>query len=658
MSETAVTPQIFSGASHFDITNSVLIASSTGPTLVSPIQSTPRATIAPLALETKEESSSLVESEIYARLLLPRKKGYPLWKPKADERLPEEYRRMGVRIGDIGILNDSGGFDYLFNACLPADHPLNAGRVPHDFVQLKGIDDSDTIGSAREYGPGSHVDSNPSHIHKTRFPLPLGQPRIPGVSREMGAGLSFRSSASKGALLILPEGGMRIDHQQYTRFYKYAADCARSWYIYINGPLARGAHNGSIYLVTGCDKARAWGVASFLDARPETVSLEFEEQPEYWFSTCNSATSLSDADDVFENQSGCVFLRGFKIAVQIPPFMRSLSIGSKVTYISHLDADELLPKPKSTTFSMPPASEWWFRRYMASGSSNTTHECSVDGSEIDLNFPARYQAYHPSDVINRWILSNNDEVDVAITHDDDWASVIQDDEEEMPDDQELIRRISKHFALAKSGRYAHVIRPQTNSLRLNSSGINSQTLKKSQSDTSMARLFRSTKKVIRRYASELHLHTSQIGGSQSTSPFRFGLGRSHSSSTSSLGNDSEIPRVVVWPPSPSNTVLTLRSWNRFCGLSSPPSSPLSPTSEYSMFDPSPPNSPYSSSRSTDSWFDYSAESSGSESVEMLEDDRPSHSSSSSPPKRIPRRKSTGDTLIPPLRINHEKSLIK
>ncbi|KAF9075460.1 hypothetical protein BDP27DRAFT_1179479, partial [Rhodocollybia butyracea] len=55
----------------------------------------------------------------------PAKERYPLWKPKPDEYLPEEYKRIGVRIGDVGILNDSGGFDYLFNGCLPADHPVN-----------------------------------------------------------------------------------------------------------------------------------------------------------------------------------------------------------------------------------------------------------------------------------------------------------------------------------------------------------------------------------------------------------------------------------------------------------------------------------------------------------------------------------------------------
>ncbi|KIK62479.1 hypothetical protein GYMLUDRAFT_120765, partial [Collybiopsis luxurians FD-317 M1] len=108
------------------------------------------------------------------------------------------------------------------------------------------------------------------------------------------------------------------------KFQNYAAKHARSWYAHVNGPLARELHNESIYFVTGFDKARAWGVASFVNANPGDVLLEFVAEeprrtgglPEYWFSTSNAASSLSGADDVFENESGCVFLRGFKVAIK------------------------------------------------------------------------------------------------------------------------------------------------------------------------------------------------------------------------------------------------------------------------------------------------------------------------------------------------------
>lgn len=164
-----------------------------------------------------------------------------------------------------------------------------------------------------------------------------------------------------------------MDHQQFSKFYEYASECARSWYTYINGPLARGAN--SIYLVTGCDKARAWGVASFIDANPGHVSLDLVpgepdragKPPEYWFSSCTAASALSDSDEVYGNQSGCVFLRGFKISVQVPQL---LSVGTKVTYTAHLDSDELLPKPKTIKSPILQTTSW-LKTYFTSGTLST-----------------------------------------------------------------------------------------------------------------------------------------------------------------------------------------------------------------------------------------------------------------------------------------------
>ncbi|KAJ3971365.1 hypothetical protein EV361DRAFT_224671 [Lentinula raphanica] len=90
-------PQLFQSAQGF------CIEGGRGPTFnvyPSPETSTP----SPIAPSTSNSdrvhdrtsaSTPFVESDIYARLLLPRRHGYPLWKPKArNVQLPEVYKKV------------------------------------------------------------------------------------------------------------------------------------------------------------------------------------------------------------------------------------------------------------------------------------------------------------------------------------------------------------------------------------------------------------------------------------------------------------------------------------------------------------------------------------------------------------------------------------
>jgi hypothetical protein len=78
----------------------------------------------------------LTDSENYARCLLPKGHGYPLWVPKPPDNLPQEYRDRGVDVGDVGIVTSNGIFDFLFSICLPSDHPINCGRTPPGFTHV------------------------------------------------------------------------------------------------------------------------------------------------------------------------------------------------------------------------------------------------------------------------------------------------------------------------------------------------------------------------------------------------------------------------------------------------------------------------------------------------------------------------------------------
>lgn len=74
--------------------------------------------------------------DIYYRYLAAKGRGSPLYIPGPNKRLPKEYQKTGIRVGDVGIITASGGFDFLFNICHPHDHPINYQGVPDNFHQL------------------------------------------------------------------------------------------------------------------------------------------------------------------------------------------------------------------------------------------------------------------------------------------------------------------------------------------------------------------------------------------------------------------------------------------------------------------------------------------------------------------------------------------
>jgi hypothetical protein len=96
---------------------------------------------------------------MYAKLLLPKGHGHPLWIPEPDENLPSEYRERGLSIGDVGIITPGGGFDVLFNACQPATHPINNDSVPEGFVPFM-LGDGDIVKEPSKHSPGTVITSS------------------------------------------------------------------------------------------------------------------------------------------------------------------------------------------------------------------------------------------------------------------------------------------------------------------------------------------------------------------------------------------------------------------------------------------------------------------------------------------------------------------
>ena len=78
----------------------------------------------------------LTSNKIYERHLREEERGHPLWIPQPNMVLPETYRAQGVRIGDVGIFTGDGGFDFLFNICVPIGDPINPQELPENFVPI------------------------------------------------------------------------------------------------------------------------------------------------------------------------------------------------------------------------------------------------------------------------------------------------------------------------------------------------------------------------------------------------------------------------------------------------------------------------------------------------------------------------------------------
>jgi len=86
-------------------------------------------------------------------------RGPALWIPEPDQNLSLEYREEGVSIGDVGIVEPSGSFDFFFNINKPAEHAVNCNR-PCDFQPLDPPLQAHDISNIEIFGAGSFLASS------------------------------------------------------------------------------------------------------------------------------------------------------------------------------------------------------------------------------------------------------------------------------------------------------------------------------------------------------------------------------------------------------------------------------------------------------------------------------------------------------------------
>ncbi|KAF9260100.1 hypothetical protein L218DRAFT_619883 [Marasmius fiardii PR-910] len=410
-------------------------------------------------------------SELYASALYTLRRGCALWIPEPNRELTSEYCRIGVQIGDVGILRTDGSFDFIFNICYPADHDINRLNygVPDDFEQIEW--NGKKRATENYFRPGEPILSRGAKKQALGIG---GTASVPGIPVGGGAGLSIKFSKDRGAVIIPPNGADSVDCQSLDDFFDYAQRHAVSWYRFVNETLRMQVENGALYLVTGFDKTDCWENAVFSHNLKERVfeiivntgglaggdgrlHLSDSSLHEAFSSRCSPANNV--------NHNQALFVRGYRISMHHK--LKTLFGRSPVEITSTYDSlwkDVLGKKSPQFSFrrgqssssgSKPSSSGSGSSRGTSSSPSNACSDRSDEPQVSDVEYDSdtssadpSSEAYDLSQVINGYILhssSDRDDVEVVITHDEDWFALLTDEDVELPDGQELLRRLKDVF---------------------------------------------------------------------------------------------------------------------------------------------------------------------------------------------------------------------
>ncbi|PPQ78265.1 hypothetical protein CVT25_011724 [Psilocybe cyanescens] len=415
-------------------------------------------------------------SDIYFRHLSVKDHGYPLWIPEPNNRLPIQYQRQGIEIGDVGIITPSGSFDFLFNIRLPADNPINPPELPEQFASLHPPLDLIDIRGHLEFKPDSYLasssidrsqrdDSETPYVVITFYRNSFSQYHI--------RGLTFQSSASEGAILAMPNGAYSSDLGNITRFRKYMAANAEHWYRYVNGVRGREALNGEVRLVIGCHKTTTWGMATFADLRERkefrlrfgptgessvgrtygwdyTGMAEVRAGPDpQEIEALRLADGSEDGVQIYQNQ--CLFLRTLNVTLRNDiwdKLMAELELDLELEG-NHSAEGCNLPPPGSTYSgnSIDSTGKEADLTPRSAPGANTLATTSTTDPPVLITGTPRHSLAHPSKPINEMLLAEKFEARMAITEDWDWMSILKEEDHFLPSSEDLCKRIREHYSI-------------------------------------------------------------------------------------------------------------------------------------------------------------------------------------------------------------------
>ncbi|KAF7374462.1 Kinase-like protein [Mycena sanguinolenta] len=371
---------------------------------------------------TQGDLAAHPESETYCDELLRQGRGFPLFVPQPQLNPPAEWRTRGIAIGDVGQVTPAGSFDFFFNIYLGADDPINANGVPEGFEPLP-----------RE----NTFEVEPFIIEGGNF---VGSRTVTHTGVDdflVGDSISVVSSPL-GAILALPHGAHQEQLLNLRRMELYAAEHAGSWYKYANITRGRGLVNGRLYLITGWEKAKSWGIAYFHDVSQQSeFKLSFGPTTDaangYKYRWSGSQYRYKQADSPLDDGiplNHTTFIHAFAISlgerVWEKLFGNGLGICEPLDW-STVQKNSGRHRTMGVVVLYRQGPHFRTSLGVVHPAGEDMPPASAPGDGIVTNAFPIVQIIHPSQIIHQRILREAPKANVVITHDDAWRDVFKED---------------------------------------------------------------------------------------------------------------------------------------------------------------------------------------------------------------------------------------
>lgn len=261
--------------------------------------------------------------------------GYPLWNPDP-VLLPQSRQNVGLRIGDLGTVDERGRFEVFFNIFEP---PPGGTGTPPNFpsIEENGIRCSSDNLLPRQVvsSPETHWDVDPLDVLTASDVTYVdNSPNNHATAADCRASrrtTQYTATLSNdGAHIVLPQGAELFELGLHHRklFEKYARERGAGWLERYKDQLGWPCSD-SLYLLTGFYKTCSWCIASFsmqtaANTNPEhvsCVSLEVDElliqEDSVWQPAGRFKSKVGPALDRQGRNNQTVFIRAITITPNI-----------------------------------------------------------------------------------------------------------------------------------------------------------------------------------------------------------------------------------------------------------------------------------------------------------------------------------------------------